>query len=254
MISRLPKTIIAKKKLTPMLLVLGMLPFLVCAKGAEGDFAGRAAAPAIGQSAAFGPVGKAAAEAAAKQLKQLADQKSTDNKRNQAGQTEMDGFLYCEAIPLSYALQKYTYEACGRNGVDYDLVLALMWRESRFQVNAVHVNTNGTRDNGIMQINDVNRGWLLEQHGIVDLMDPKQNIEAGTIMLGGLVEKYDVHRALMAYQYGEQGMKRKLWEGVTTNRQISMLYEKQQDIRSLLQQNLKNGGVVNTVATEQMFL
>jgi soluble lytic murein transglycosylase-like protein len=144
------------------------------------------------------------------------------------------GFVYSAEIPLSEELHRYTYERCEANELDYELVLALMWRESRFQTQAVHINRNGTQDSGIMQINDVNRGWLAEKHGITDLMDPKQNIAAGTTMLGGFTNKYGEHNALLAYQYGEAGMRRKLAQGVTTNKQIQLLYSKRADFVALL--------------------
>lgn len=132
-------------------------------------------------------------------------------------------FVYSPDIPLSYALQHYTYQACVEAELEYELVLALMWRESRFQTDAINVNTNGTKDSGIMQINDVNKEWLEEQHGIDDLLDPVQNIDAGIIMLQTFVEKYGIHDALMAYQYGEEGMKRQIERGVTTNDLIKKL-------------------------------
>lgn len=146
-----------------------------------------------------------------------------------------EGFVYSESIPMSWDLQKYTYDICVKKGLEYELVLALMWRESRFQTDAVGVNTNGTKDSGIMQINDVNKQWLLDQHGIDNLMDPIQNIYAGTTMLSGFTSKYGVHDGLMAYQYGESGMKQKISQGVVTNDKIAMLLEKRDDFRAILQ-------------------
>lgn len=144
-------------------------------------------------------------------------------------------FVYCESIPLSYHLQQYTYNSCIDYGLEYELVLALMWRESRFQTDAVHINLNGTQDSGIMQINDVNREWLAERHGINDLMDPLQNIRAGLIILSTFTDKYGVHAGLMAYQYGEQGMLRKMEQGTQTSEQVALLIEKRDAYRVLLQ-------------------
>ncbi|MDL2233940.1 transglycosylase SLT domain-containing protein [Ruminococcaceae bacterium OttesenSCG-928-L11] len=147
---------------------------------------------------------------------------------------DVSGFVYSDKIPLSRELQEYTYEQCQENGLDYELVLAVMWRESRFQTSAVNINRNGTQDSGIMQINDVNKTWLSKELGITDLMDPKQNIAAGTAMLGRFTAKYGEHNALLAYQYGEAGMQRKLKQGVTTNKQVQMLYAKRDDFVALL--------------------
>ena len=110
-----------------------------------------------------------------------------------------------------------------------ELVLAIMWRESRFTTDAVNINANGTRDNGIMQINDVNRVWLKENLGIDDLMDPYQNIDAGTAMLSGLADKYGTHKAMLAYQYGEAGMAKKVARGITTSAATENAY-RQRDI------------------------
>jgi soluble lytic murein transglycosylase-like protein len=144
------------------------------------------------------------------------------------------GFVYSDKIPMSYELQEYTYQKCEERGLEYELVLAVMWRESRFNTDAVNVNVNGTQDSGIMQINDVNKAWLSERWGIEDLMDPYQNIDAGTAMLGGLTDKYGEHRAMLAYQYGETGMARKLANGVTTSTAIEKAYRQREVYKELL--------------------
>lgn len=143
-------------------------------------------------------------------------------------------FVYSDQIPLSYDLQKYTYSQCVQYGLEYELVLAIMWRESRFVEDAVNINSDGTQDSGIMQINDINKSWLLEKYGIDDLMDPYQNIRAGTAMLGNFSKKYGERAALMAYQYGETGMAEKLEEGVTTNDKIELLYRQRDYYRNIV--------------------
>jgi hypothetical protein len=147
-----------------------------------------------------------------------------------------ESFVYIDDIPLSYELQHYTYQRCLDEKLDYEMVLALMWRESGFQVDAVGHNTNGTQDSGVMQINDVNKGWLQEDHGITNLMDPYQNIDAGTIILGDFTKKYGAQAALMAYQYGEQGMKKKHAQGIYTNDLITKLMTKRSEIQELVRQ------------------
>jgi len=145
-------------------------------------------------------------------------------------------FVYLPGIPLSEELQRFTYERCQEVGIEYELVLAIMWRESRFQVNAVGYNTNGTRDNGIMQINDVNRGWLRSEYGITDLMDPYQNITAGTAMLGEYISEYgDEKAALLAYHYGEAGMRRKAAQGVTTNKAVTIALDMRDTYKQMIQ-------------------
>lgn len=139
-------------------------------------------------------------------------------------------FSYMD-ISLSPPLQEYTYQRCEALGLEYELILAIMWRESRFQVEAVGTNRNGTQDSGLMQINDVNRGWLFEEYGIDNLLDPYQNIDAGTTLLARYFSKYSENYALMAYQYGEQGMLRRAEEGMTTNAPTEKALTKRNEFR-----------------------
>lgn len=83
--------------------------------------------------------------------------------------------------------------------------MAVAWHESRFQLDALGYNTNGTYDSGLMQINDINRGWLAEEHGL-NIDDPYDNIEAGIIILSRFWHKYPPEQALTAYGLGERGM------------------------------------------------
>jgi hypothetical protein len=146
------------------------------------------------------------------------------------------GFQYHPEIPLSYDLQKYTYERCLEVDLEYEMVLAVMWRESTFRLDTVSINRNGTQDSGLMQINDVNRGWLYEQHGISDLFDPYQNIDAGTLILSRLFEKYENEKmALIGYQFGESGMLR-AWENGTRTTPVSRdVQQKRDEFREMMQ-------------------
>lgn len=159
--------------------------------------------------------------------------KSTNTPQKDKGARAKE-FVYSENIPMSYELQEYTYRKCAERGLEYELVLAIMWRESRFNADAVNVNANGTVDSGIMQINDVNKKWLQDHYGIEDLMDPYQNIDAGTAMLGTLTQKHGEHKAMMAYQYGEIGMRRKLSQGRTTSVAIEAAYRQRDYYKKLI--------------------
>ena len=145
-----------------------------------------------------------------------------------------DGFVYLPELPIARELQHHTWLKCHEQNLDYTLVLALMWRESRFETQAVNLNHNGTHDSGIMQINDVNRAWLHKELSIDDLMDPYQNINAGTEILGRFTEKYGERNALLAYQYGETGMQRKLRDDSNSSKQITQLYQKQAEYQAML--------------------
>ncbi len=141
-------------------------------------------------------------------------------------------FRYLD-IPLEQSLQEYTHARCEQLGLEYEMVLAIMWRESLFQADAVGVNTNGTRDSGLMQINDINRQWLFEEYGIENLLDPYQNIDAGTTILAGYFAKYAEPYALMAYQYGESGMLEHAAEGMTTNALTEKVQNKRDEFKAM---------------------
>jgi len=137
-----------------------------------------------------------------------------------------DTFRYLPDIPLSESLQRYTYMKSREIGFDYVLALALMWQESNFRTGAISHNTNGTQDSGIMQINDVNRGWLYREMNIYDLMNPYQNIDAGMEILRRLNDAHGEHFAIMGYQLGEAGMLRQVERGVTTTRHTDLVYQR----------------------------
>ena len=67
-----------------------------------------------------------------------------------------------------------------------------------------------------MQINSINAEWLKDELGITDLLDARQNIQAGCYMLGMYLSEYDgnVNCALMAYNLGATGAK-KAWSAGT---------------------------------------
>lgn len=70
-----------------------------------------------------------------------------------------------------------------------------------------------TNDYGLMQINKVNHGWLLEQG--IDPMTPAGNIEAGVLFLSDYLTAYgDPEMAIMAYNCGPSGAQ-KLWASGT---------------------------------------
>lgn len=119
-----------------------------------------------------------------------------------------------DSIPLEAELQEFTYRRCEEKGLDYEMVLAIMERESRFNPTAI----SATEDYGIMQINQCNHEWLQEELGITDFLDAKQSITAGTEILGRLAAKYDdPQKILMAYNMGEAGAGRLWKEGTTTS-------------------------------------
>lgn len=114
---------------------------------------------------------------------------------------------------LSEELQEYTYYLCQHNGVEFELVMAVMSAESAFDPEAV----SGTGDYGLMQINEIALPELSDKLGITDITDPYQNIRGGVYLLGGYAAKYDEPaRVLMAYNMGDYGSSALWEEGVHT--------------------------------------
>lgn len=105
-------------------------------------------------------------------------------------------------IPLSYELQAMLYGACLEMGVEYDLVLAVIEQETRFQ----NVTGDGGDSQGYMQIQ---RKWwkgLMAEIGADDLTDPEDNFRTGCAILRQLLDKYGtVEDALTAYNSGKPG-------------------------------------------------
>lgn len=115
---------------------------------------------------------------------------------------------------LDEETQNMIYEKCVEYDVEFPLVMAVIFRESSFRPNII----SETGDYGLMQINSVNHGWLSEELGLTDFLDPDQNTTAGIYMLSDLFNKYDdPAKVLMAYNMGEGGAG-KLWkQGVYTS-------------------------------------
>lgn len=116
-------------------------------------------------------------------------------------------------VPLDEALQRHAYNLCVDYEIEeyYPLVLAVMWRESEF----VPTIISRTNDYGLMQINKINHKWLSDKLEITDFLDEEQNIHAGVFMLSLYLHKYeDIDKALMAYNMGENGAKKR-WDAGT---------------------------------------
>lgn len=120
-------------------------------------------------------------------------------------------------VPLSDELQIYTQELCFALGVSYPLVLAIMDIESRFQGNIVSpLNSNGTQDYGLMQINSGNFLWLSEELGVSDFLEPYQNIYCGVYILSLFSYLEDPQIIAMYYNSGMGQGKKNVQKGIFT--------------------------------------
>lgn len=99
--------------------------------------------------------------------------------------------------------------------VDPAILLGLIQVESNFNPDATNLNTNGTSDRGLMQINSGTSKWLWgrafpeEPYDVCKLYDPKINITLGTLYLQDMLIRYgDIEKALTAYNKGPGGLER----------------------------------------------
>ncbi len=128
--------------------------------------------------------------------------------------------LYCSSMASDTVIARYndyledeykvyTYWIAQAYGVSYEMLMAIMYNESRFVVDATNVNTNGTTDRGLMQINDVCYSTVAAHLGLTSadqLYDPYVSIQAGAYLMYIHMCTYaDEADALLCYQYGQTG-------------------------------------------------
>lgn len=119
---------------------------------------------------------------------------------------EESSFYY--DVPLSFELQDYIRSLCDEKSVPMSLIMAIIEVESYFRPDLI----SGTNDYGLMQINKCNHEWLREKHGITNFLDPFQNVYCGIAILADHYKRFgDVDKALMAYNLGANGAKKK-WD------------------------------------------
>lgn len=130
-------------------------------------------------------------------------------------------------IPLSFELQEYTQTVCRQYKISYELVLAVMYTESSFRIDAI----NG-KSHGLMQIHEINFADLSDKLGITDFTEPHNNILAGVYMLSELNAKYDsLHLVLTAYNRGESGLNRLMNKGITQSEYSRKVIEYMTEIK-----------------------
>lgn len=127
---------------------------------------------------------------------------------------ETTSVVYKRNVPLSLELQEFTYGLCSEKSIDYDMVLAIMKKESEFQ----NVVSDNGQDFGLMQVNIINHDWLARQYGLTDMMDEYQNITAGVTILSILQSKFDsTETILMAYNIGCGNAQENINAGINSN-------------------------------------
>lgn len=136
---------------------------------------------------------------------------------------DMEGFCYheisdeCKAAGGKFPImaQIYTYIVCQNYGVDYEMVFALIERESKCDWNA---SGDGGTSWGYMQIAQKWHAERMERLNCTDLTNPYQNVTVGVDYLKEIQDSLqdipeDVrpYYVLAVYNYGAKGAKENLW-------------------------------------------
>lgn len=118
-------------------------------------------------------------------------------------------------------LKEYTSQVCDEYGVDYSLALGVIYNESRFKSGLTHMNSNGTIDYGLMQVNEVNFKYLNKTLGITSmnqLLDDRVGIRCGVHLLAYHKNATgNDSAALLRYQVGEGTYRKYVKNGKHTN-------------------------------------
>lgn len=103
-------------------------------------------------------------------------------------------------VPLDANLQNYIMYLCDEYCISASLVMALIERESNFNVSAI--GDNG-RSYGLMQIQEYHHSERMDKLGVDNLLNPYQNVLVGIDILAEKLANYDtVGEALTAYNAG----------------------------------------------------
>ncbi len=106
-------------------------------------------------------------------------------------------------VPLDEELQLFIVRECEKHHIDAAIIMAMIERESEFKADAIGDNGHS---HGLMQIQERFHLERMERLGVVDLLDPYQNVQVGIDYLAELLERYgDIEKALVAYNAGPTG-------------------------------------------------
>ncbi|OCS23494.1 hypothetical protein CFVI02298_07535 [Campylobacter fetus subsp. venerealis cfvi02/298] len=90
-------------------------------------------------------------------------------------------------------------------GKEFDIPPILLWAiaktESNFDIKAKNINTNGSSDYGLMQVNSIHEPTLKAKNlSLDDLYRPEINIQMGAMVLKGCLDKHGWdYKALNCY-------------------------------------------------------
>ena len=103
-------------------------------------------------------------------------------------------------VPLDEDLQEYIFAVCDTYGVEPELIISMIYRESKYDAGAIG---DGGKSLGLMQIQPRWHSERMAELGCDDLLNPYQNVEVGIDLMDELLNKRgSVEWALMAYNGG----------------------------------------------------
>lgn len=106
-----------------------------------------------------------------------------------------------EDVPMEREVQKALYAACAETGLRYELMLAVVRKETDYR----NVTGDGGESYGYCQIQPKWHEERMLRLGVADLMDPASNFRVACDYLAELLERYELPQALTAYNSGKPG-------------------------------------------------
>lgn len=130
-------------------------------------------------------------------------------------------YRYIKNCPLSGEIQREIFEICADANISFELVMALIEKESGFDPGCI---SDKGRSIGLMQIQGKWHHEIMDKQGCRDLLDPVQNVRAGVELLKRHFKTYqDAAAALMAFNGGQAYADRKIAEGEVSAYAASIL-------------------------------
>ena len=152
-----------------------------------------------------------------------------ENQKIETALTEQ-GYIR-EDIPLDNETQILLRAACDEFGVEYELALAVIWKETTFR----NIMGDEGKAYGYFQVWPRWHSDRMAKLGVTDLNDPYSNFRVGLDYLSELIDAYDgnVEMALMAYNAGITGAN-KHWfsKGIYSNDYSKAVLSKYADLLS----------------------
>lgn len=120
---------------------------------------------------------------------------------------EAEPLTYWDEIPLEPDVQSYIVQLCEQREIDPAVVFAIIWRESRYDADAIGDNGNAV---GLMQIHERWHSDRMASLGCENLSNPLQNVTVGIDYLDELIDREKgLEWAVTAYNAGATGANRR---------------------------------------------